>query len=112
MRCKRHGRTGEKAPLLEDARNHSPEQLAELRLLLSSDAPSRPDPERRGFFEVDGHSHVFYILKYPSGSKILLLAIWEHNRGSEHADACEYREKKNGRTNLGPVIVASEQSWI
>jgi hypothetical protein len=64
-------------PLLEDLRNHSPEQLAELRLLLSAGAPSRPDPRRPGFFELEGTSNVFYIFRYPTGSKVLLLGVWE-----------------------------------
>jgi hypothetical protein len=66
-------------PLLEDLRTHSPEQLAELRLLLASGAPSRPDPRRPGFFELDGDANVFYIFKYPSGTKVLLLGVWERD---------------------------------
>jgi hypothetical protein len=66
-------------PLLEDLRNHSPEQVAELRLLLGVGARSRPDPRRPGFFEVDGDSNVFYIFKYPSGTKVLLLGVWERD---------------------------------
>jgi|SRR5579864_9582472 hypothetical protein len=66
-----------KPPLLEDLRNHSPEQLAELRLLLSIGAASRPDPRRPGFFELEGASNVFYIFKYPTGAKVLLLGVWE-----------------------------------
>lgn len=64
-------------PLLEDLRNHSPEQLAELRLLLNAGAPSRPDPRRPGFFELEGTSNVFYIFRYPTGSKVLLVGVWE-----------------------------------
>jgi hypothetical protein len=64
-------------PLLEDLRSHTPEQLAELRLLLSSGAPSRPDPRRPGFFELDGTESVFYVFKYPTGTKILLVGVWE-----------------------------------
>ena len=74
-------------PILEDLRNHSPEQLGELRLLLSVGAPSRPDPRRPGFFEVDGDSSVFYIFKYPTGAKVLLLGVWERDRVAEIA-AC------------------------
>ena len=70
-------------PLLEDLRNHSPEQLAELRLLLDSGAPSRPDPRRPGFFELDGEVDVFYIFRYPSGSKVLLVGAWERDRVAE-----------------------------
>jgi hypothetical protein len=67
-------------PLVEDLRNHSPEQLAELRLLLNGGAPSRPDPRRPGFFEVEGLAHTFYIFKYPTGTKVLLLGVWERER--------------------------------
>jgi hypothetical protein len=67
-------------PILEDLRSHTPEQLAELRLLLGAGAPSRPDPRRPGFFEVDGESDVFYIFKYPSGTKVLLVGVWERVR--------------------------------
>ena len=64
-------------PLVEDLRNHSQEQIAELRMLLQSGAPSRPDPRRPGFFEVEGRSSVYYVFKYPTGSKVLLLGVWE-----------------------------------
>jgi hypothetical protein len=67
-------------PLLEDLRNHSPEQLAELRLLLGGYARSRPDPRRPGFFEIDGPISVFYVFKYPTGSKVLLLGVWEKDQ--------------------------------
>ena len=72
-------------PLLEDLRNHTSEQVAELRLLLNSGAPSRPDPRRPGFFEMDGAENVFYVFKYPTGTKVLLLGVWEreHDRVAE-----------------------------
>jgi hypothetical protein len=65
-----------KPPLVEDLHNHSPELMAELRLLLSSGAPSRPDPRRPGFFEVEGLANTFYVFKYPTGTKVLLLGVW------------------------------------
>jgi hypothetical protein len=72
--------TTKQPPLLEDLRSHTAEQVAELRLLLSSGAPTRPDPRRPGFFELDGAQNVFYIFRYPSGSKVLLLGVWERER--------------------------------
>jgi hypothetical protein len=66
-------------PLVEDLRNHSQEQIVELRTLLQSGAPSRPDPRRPGFFELDGRYSVYYVFKYPSGSKVLLLGVWERD---------------------------------
>lgn len=73
--------------LLEDLRNHSLEQLMELRFSLRSGAHLRPDPRRRGFFEVEGYSHVFYIFKYPSGTKLLLIAVWELDQPRKDAEA-------------------------
>jgi hypothetical protein len=68
--------TIKKPPLVEDLRNHSPEELAELRVLLNAGAPSRPDPRRPGFFEIEGLSNTFYVFKYPTGTKVLLLGVW------------------------------------
>ena len=54
--------------------------MAELRLLLTSGAPSRPDPRRPGFYELDGENSVFYVFKYPTGTKVLLLGVWARVR--------------------------------
>ena len=74
-------------PILEDLRNHSQEQVAELRMLLTSGAPSRPDPRRPGFYEVEGPDNTYYVFKYPSGTKVLLIAVWERDPVAEMA-AC------------------------
>ena len=70
-------------PILEDLRNHSEEEVAELRTLLSIGAAMRPDPRRPGFFEVSGTDRVYYIFKYPNGSKILLLGVWDRDPVAE-----------------------------
>ena len=70
-------------PKIEDLRKHSAEQLEELSLLLEVGAPSRPDPRRPGFYEVDGMTSVYYIFKYPSGTKVLLIGVWEKNPVAE-----------------------------
>src|SRR5260370_25775421 len=72
-------------PLVEDLRNHSQEQMAELRQLLAMGAPSRPDPRRPGFYEVEGLSNTYYVFKYPTGTKGLLLGVCE--RASDPAAA-------------------------
>ena len=74
-------------PLVEDLRSHTPEQVAELRLLLSTGAPTRPDPRRPGFFEIAGQDSVFYVFKYPTGAKVLLLGVWDRDPVAELA-AC------------------------
>jgi hypothetical protein len=68
---------GKMPPALEDLRNHTPEQLAELRLLLNLGVNGRPDVRRPGFFEIEGHNDVYYVFKYPSGNKVLLIAVWQ-----------------------------------
>jgi len=64
-------------PVVEDLRKHSPEQVAELRVLLSAGLIGRPDVRRPGFFELDGAANVYYIFRYPSGQKVLLIAAWQ-----------------------------------
>jgi len=64
-------------PVIEDLRKHAPEQLAELRLLLNAGLMGRADSRRPGFFELDGTANVYYIFRYPTGHKVLLLAAWQ-----------------------------------
>lgn len=64
-------------PAIEDLRAHSPEQIAELRLLLNAGHMGRPDLRRPGFYEIDGAANVYYIFRYPTGHKVLLLAAWQ-----------------------------------
>jgi hypothetical protein len=68
---------GKMPPVVEDLRNHTPEHLAELRMLLDLGIDGRPDVRRPGFFEFEGHSNVYYVFKYPSGHKVLLVAVWQ-----------------------------------
>lgn len=70
-------------PVVEDLRNHSQEQIEELRQLLMVGAPSRPDPRRPGFYEVEGQAQTYYVFKYPSGAKVLLLGVWERDPVAE-----------------------------
>jgi hypothetical protein len=70
-------------PVVEDLRNHSQEQIDELRQLLTVGAPSRPDPRRPGFYEIEGLSNTYYVFKYPTGTKVLLLGAWERDPVAE-----------------------------
>jgi len=62
--------------VIEDLRKHTPEQLAELRLLLNAGL-NRADPRRPGFFEIDGAANVYYVLRYPFRHKVMLVAVWD-----------------------------------
>lgn len=64
-------------PIVEDLRHHTPEQLLELRLLLNTGVKGREDNRRPGFFEFDGANTVYYVFRYPTGHKILLVAAWD-----------------------------------
>ena len=70
-------------PVVEDLRNHSQEQITELRQLLLLGAPSRRDPRRPGFYEVEGQTNTYYVFKYPTGTKVLLIAVWERDPVAE-----------------------------
>jgi hypothetical protein len=78
--------TTKRPPLVEDLRNHSEAQINELHALLELNAPSRPDPRRPGFFEIKGAASVFYVFKYPTGDKVLLLGVWERDPVAEVAE--------------------------
>ena len=75
--------TTKRAPIVQDLRNHSAEQIGELRALLEQGAPVKPDPRRPGFFELQGLRDVFYIFKYPTGEKVMLLGVWERDPVAE-----------------------------
>src|SRR3974377_1578706 len=64
-------------PIVEDLRHHTPEQLLELRLLLNTGAKGREDKRRPGFYELDGVNNVYYVFRYPTGQKVLLVAAWD-----------------------------------
>ena len=66
--------------VIEDLRKHTPQQLAELHLLLHAGLEDRPDSRRPGFFEIDGVAKVYYIVRYRFGHKVLLVAAWDRQR--------------------------------
>lgn len=74
-----------KAPRIEDLRDHSAESIETLRTLLQAGAPARRDPRRRDFYEVDNCSRVFYIHITPRG-KVWLLAIWAKDSAESDAE--------------------------
>jgi hypothetical protein len=64
-------------PIVEDLRSHTPEQMLELRLMLNTGVRGREDTRRPGFFEMEGVSNVYYVFRYPTGHKVLLVAAWD-----------------------------------
>ena len=60
---------------IEDLGYHTSEQMETLRGLLAAGAPAQADTRRKGFYEVENCTRVFYIHLSPNG-KVLLLAVW------------------------------------
>ena len=63
---------------IEDLGNHPSETVAALRSLLAGGASTIADPKRRGFYEVESDSAVYYIHVSPVTGKVLLLATWQN----------------------------------
>ena len=60
---------------IDNFRNYPPELVEKLRALLASGANAEPDPRRRGFYDVENGSRMFYVHVAPGG-KVWLLASW------------------------------------
>lgn len=69
--------------VVEDLREHPPEQIAELSRLLNAGVVGRPDLHRPHFYEIDGEENVYYISLYPAGQKVLLIAAWQRVAAGE-----------------------------
>ena len=63
---------------IEDIGNHPAKAVSDLRCLLAGGASKVADPKRRGFYEVESDSLVYYIHVSPVTGKILLLATWQN----------------------------------
>lgn len=74
---------------IEDPRNHPPDAVLKLKDLLSGGATFIPDPKRRGFYEVESGSLVYYIHISPTTCNVVLLATWQ--KDGTQARAAEAR---------------------
>ena len=60
-----------------DNLGHYPEHIVNrLSAVLSDGAPARPDPRRKGFYDVADGERVFFIHVSPVSGKVWLLATW------------------------------------
>jgi len=71
---------------IENPRNYSEATVLTLRDLLNSGPTIVPDPKRRGFCEVHGDTHIYYIHISPVTGNILLLAKWPSEAPQRNAD--------------------------
>jgi len=92
----------QKQPLdIENLRNYPAEVVDELRRLLASDAPARPDPHRADFYELDGPTRVFYVHVSAAIGSVLLLGTWPRAAAK---DATSSRKKNQTEIETG--------SWV
>lgn len=84
-----------KHPLdIENLRNYPAEVVDELRRLLASDAPARPDPHRADFYELEGPTRVFYVHVSAAIESVLLLGIWPRDAVANRTATHEKNETK------------------
>jgi hypothetical protein len=86
---------------IENLRNYPVEVIDELRRLLATDAPARPDPHRADFYELEGPTRVYYVHVSAALGSVLLLGIWPREAA---AAAPPNREK--------PRTISEAESWV
>jgi hypothetical protein len=65
------------SPIIENLGNYPPENVENLRQLLSKGAPAKPDSHRKDFYEVQNGRRVYWIHISPVNGHVVLLAIWQ-----------------------------------
>ncbi len=71
--------------VIEDLGNHSAATVIGLGIRLAGIVNVTPDQKRKGFYEVEDGSTVYYIHVSPVSGTIFLLANWE-NLAAPHAE--------------------------
>lgn len=61
---------------IENLHNYPDELVEKLRGLLLTGTEARPDPSRKGFYDVHNGTRVFFIHVSPVSGNVLLLASW------------------------------------
>lgn len=63
-------------PIIDNLRNYPEHVVAHLSAVLQDGAVARPDPRRKGFYDVADGDRVFFIHISPVSGKVWLLASW------------------------------------
>jgi hypothetical protein len=63
---------------VKDLGNHSAATVIELGILVAGTVNVTPDPKRKGFYEIEDGSTVYYFHVSPASGHIFLLATWEN----------------------------------
>ncbi|HKS95607.1 MAG TPA: hypothetical protein VJV74_05670 [Terriglobia bacterium] len=69
--------TGKNGKLtIENLRHYPSDVVEKLRGLLVAGVNARPDPRRKGFYDVEDGARVFFIHISPVSGNVMLLATW------------------------------------
>jgi len=77
---------------IENLHDYPVELVERLRGLLLTGTEARPDPRRRGFYDVHNGTRVFFIHVSPVSGKVMLLAIWRKEQAAGTARAGASRQ--------------------
>ena len=73
-------------PGVDNLRNYPAENIKELEELLLSGGSARPDPKRKGFYDLENHDRTFFIQISSITGRVVLLATWlRAQRAAVHA---------------------------
>lgn len=66
--------------IIENLRHYPAELVEKLHRLLAQGVEAQPDPRRKGFYDLDGGTRVFFIHVSPVSGSVMLLASWPKER--------------------------------
>lgn len=88
MLLRLEGNRSETGELKIENLHHYPTELVDkLRRILLTGTDARPDPSRKGFYDVYHGARVFFIHVSPVSGNVLLLASWLKEQSAEVARA-------------------------
>jgi hypothetical protein len=61
---------------IENPRKYDPNAVEHLRHLLAAGSPTRRDPRRENFYEIEADNETYYIHVSPISGNVVLLAKW------------------------------------
>jgi hypothetical protein len=61
---------------IENPRGYELDAVESLRHFLEAGSPAQRDPQRKGFYQIDGASEAYYIHISPVNGTVVLLAKW------------------------------------
>lgn len=66
--------------IIENLRHYPAELVEQLHRLLTQGAEAQPDRRRKGFYDLDSGTRVFFIHISPVSGNVMLLASWPNER--------------------------------